>query len=66
MNTTVRDLIRAARRAGWRITHTGSGHIKLTPPAPKRATVVIASTPSDRRAWRNILADIRKAGLRLP
>ena len=48
------------RRRGWRIDHTGGGHLKLYSPGG-RHVVVTSSTPSDRRAFDNIKAQVRRA-----
>jgi hypothetical protein len=60
MPEAYRATARAALRAGWRIERT-TRHLAWTSPA---GTVVItASTPGDRRARLNDLAELPRAGL---
>ncbi len=49
---------------GWRLESLGSGHLRWMPPAGR--FIVTASTPSDGRATRNIIAMLRRAGLPIP
>lgn len=60
----VRPLLRELLAAGCRVTKTARGHIRVTTPRGKM--LVTAGTPSDWRAWRNFLADLRRAGVELP
>jgi hypothetical protein len=55
-----RDLIRHATAAGWRVSRTSGGHLRLE---HRDATMPVftASTPSDHRAMRNALATMRRA-----
>lgn len=56
----MRDLARRLRREGWRVLLTKRGHYKARPP-DGGPFVVFSSTPSDGRAMKNTLADIRRA-----
>jgi hypothetical protein len=56
-----RELARAARAAGWDITRRRSGHLAWR--SPSGAVVFTPATPSDWRAARNSVADLRRAGL---
>lgn len=47
MKSDVKQLLRAARRAGWTFAYTGAGHWKATKPGRLE---YLPSTPSDRRA----------------
>jgi predicted RNA binding protein YcfA (HicA-like mRNA interferase family) len=58
---TIRDIIKAAQRQGWTVTMTGGNHYRFKSPAGP--VVFTASTPSDWRAIRNIVARLRRAGL---
>lgn len=58
----IRQLVKAARRAGWVVTFTRSGHLRFEDP-PTGATVHTAATPGDCRTPRNARADLRRAGL---
>ena len=53
---------RLALRQGWRIVVRG-GHLKWYPPDPALPMVVTATTRSDRRAWKNARAWLRRSGL---
>lgn len=56
----VDKLIRQLRAYGWHVDTTSRGHWKLTSPAGQ---VVIASgTPSDHRALKNLMAQLKRAG----
>lgn len=58
----LRAAARLARRRRWRLTLTGSGHLRWE--SPDGTVVVTASTPSDSRSTRNSRAELRRAGLR--
>jgi hypothetical protein len=58
----LRALARAAHRTGWRVTLTGTGHLRWE--APDGTVVITPSTPSDHRSYRNSRARLRRAGLR--
>lgn len=57
----LRVVARIARRHGWTIETTKRSHIRFTSPAGR--TVFAAGTPSDRRGLRNLISDLRRAGL---
>ena len=65
MNTKkeLKHLIRSALAQGWRYEHTRGNHHKLFAPNGKDI-VVISNTPSDYPAFKNCLADMRRAGYR--
>lgn len=54
-----RTFIRSAERKGWTVSYTKAGHIKLSRPGVR--PVYAAGTPSDRRAWKNALCEMRRA-----
>lgn len=54
----IAEALAACIRAGWRV-RDGARHIKVYPPAGPM--LVISGTPSDHRAKRNILADLKRA-----
>ncbi len=58
----LRSLARAAHRAGWSITLTGTGHLRWE--SPDGTVVITPSTPSDHRSSRNSRARLRRAGLK--
>jgi hypothetical protein len=57
--TRCAEFIRFARRQGWTVTLTGSGHLRLS--RPDARTVFAPSTPSDWRSWHNVQRDMRRA-----
>lgn len=58
----LRTLARAARKAGWLLTCTGSGHIRWR--APDGTVVVTSSTPGCKASIRATRSQLRKAGLK--
>jgi hypothetical protein len=61
IHESYRKLARAARRAGWTITSTRSGHLAWKPPSGR--VIYTPATPSDRNGVRNHTAQLRRAGL---
>jgi predicted RNA binding protein YcfA (HicA-like mRNA interferase family) len=59
MRHELKQLLRAAKAAGWQVRPTGSGHLQLRHPAG--GIVVTSSSPSDRRALANLKAQLRRA-----
>lgn len=57
----IKAIIRMAQAQGWVITKTNGGHLRWT--APTGGFVFTASTPSDNRAIKNIMRDLRAYGL---
>lgn len=57
-NRDLRDALAAAEERGWQIVATSKSHIKLT--HPSGAVVFAGSSPSDRRAIRNMEARLRR------
>lgn len=64
MKREVRELVAAAKRHGWRVVE--GKHIKLYPPDQSKPPVVLPKTPSDWRALRNAIAELRRCGLEWP
>lgn len=59
----LRALHRAAKRADWHVTRTGSGHLRWAPP-DGQPIIITSSTPNGgKRGIRNSRAQLRKAGL---
>lgn len=54
------ELARKARRQGWTVEPTRSGHIRWIP--PDGATVLISPGTGSARSWRNHFARMRAAG----
>lgn len=52
------ELVRRVRREGWTVEPTRGGHLRLRHPCG--GLVHAASTPSDRRAVANTLAECRR------
>lgn len=65
MKREVRELVREAKRQGWRVEQLKSGHIRLYAPDGKHI-VHVSGTPSDRRTLANTIADMRRYGFQWP
>lgn len=64
LNPDLRDLIACAESQDWTITRTANDHYRWR--GPQGQLVFSASTPSDRRAIKNLRALLRREGLTLP
>lgn len=63
MDNDTRRLLNEAERQGWTVSPGKGGHIKLY--SPDGFTIVtMGSTESDRRALRNTIARMRRAGFK--
>jgi predicted RNA binding protein YcfA (HicA-like mRNA interferase family) len=62
----LRDIERAAQEQGWEVGRTGKGHPRFVPPDKTKRIVVGSGTPSDWRALRNLLADLKREGFIWP
>jgi hypothetical protein len=58
VNADLRALLRDLRRAGWRVEQ--GRHFRLYPPGGG-PPVRVSCTPSDGRAYQNILSDLRRS-----
>jgi predicted RNA binding protein YcfA (HicA-like mRNA interferase family) len=59
MNTEIKQLCRQLSRRGFVVRPTGGGHIRIEH-AKLDGPVFGPSTPSDRRAVKNLQAEIRR------
>ena len=59
----LKRLIGIAREQGWTVEPTRKGHWWFRPPNPAAGQVLVAGTPSDHRAWKNVVAELRRKGL---
>ena len=57
-------VINEARKQGYRVEQTRNGHWEFKSPDRTRRPVYAAGTPSDWRAIRNLIAELRRAGFR--
>lgn len=60
----MKRLIRTIERQGGTVRITSKGHVQFKDPAGQ-VVAVGAGTPSDPRAWKNLTADLRRAGFTL-
>jgi predicted RNA binding protein YcfA (HicA-like mRNA interferase family) len=60
----MKDIRRALIEQGWRVEKTNGQHIRCVPPDKNKPIVVTGSTPSDIRAIRNFISDLRHSGFR--
>ena len=58
--TSTTELEQMLRAHGFEISTSGGGHPKATHPDKPGAVITIPHTPSDRRSWLNLIADIRR------
>ena len=61
MDKELKKLLRKLEDQGWRIEPTRKG-TKALPPDTSKSVVMIHHTPSDRRAWSNMLSALRRSG----
>lgn len=59
MNKEIKQIVQDAESRGWTREPSRNGHIKLRHPTTGRM-VVMASTPSDVRALKNIRAELKR------
>ena len=62
-NKDVRQVIKVAKKAGWRIEKNGVNHIQLYPPNIDDGFVTMSSSPSSPRNFKNIKMILRSKGL---
>lgn len=60
-----RSIKKEAIAQGWRVEVTKSGE-RLVPPSKELPAVQVHRTPSDQRAIRNFLAQMKRSGLAWP
>lgn len=56
----MRNIFRACRRMGLHMLHTKT-HVKIF--LPQGGFVTCSCTPSDRHAYKNVIKDLRRAGV---
>lgn len=62
INKDIRELIRQIQGwAGWRVEETKKGWM-IYPADKSQSPIAVHGTPSDHRAWKNILGRLRRAG----
>lgn len=66
MDTDWRRIVKEAERQGWTIERGRKGQLKLIPPDPAKQIVFVHGTPSDHRAIKNAIAEMRRQGLQWP
>ena len=62
----LRDIVKAAQDQGFRVEVNKKGHPTFYSPDKSISPVVASGTPSDVRAIRNVLSELRRAGLIYP
>jgi len=61
MKKQMKNLVKQAESQGWRVEPTRNGHVRFL--APNGTGIVIfASTPSDHRAFKNGLSEMKRQG----
>jgi len=56
-----KKLVAKLTEQGWRIDESGR-HPKAYPPDIAKPMVTLSSTPSDRRSFKNMVAELRRSG----
>lgn len=56
----MRQLLRRVEKQGFATENTNGGHLKITSPDGK--PIFASSSPSDGRAIKNLIAQLRRAG----
>lgn len=64
MNKDLRKIVKALHGQGFSTRTTTKGHLMVT--RDGKVVAVFSGTPSDVRAWKNSLADCRRAGFNWP
>lgn len=62
---TITAILEAAADQGWRLEQTKKGFM-LYPPDKSKPGVLVHMTPSDHRAFKNMVAQLRRSGLIWP
>lgn len=57
----INGLIRTLKKQGWRVVHGGK-HYKAYPPDRRFPMATLPVSPSDWRAWDNMVASLRRRG----
>lgn len=60
----LRKLVKDAESQGWTRKELKGGKLMLLPPDKTKPGVTVHLTPSDSRAWKNMLAAMRRSGFR--
>lgn len=66
MNVDWKKLVKEAERQGWTVEPGRKGQLKLVPPDPTKQIVYVHGTPSDQRAIKNKIAEMRRQGFQWP
>ena len=66
MDANWKKLVDEVARQGWTVEQGRKGQTKLIPPDPTKQIVFIHGTPSDHRAMKNAIAELRRQGLMWP
>jgi len=63
METDFDKVLEKARDQGWRVDRTKKGHWRFLSPDRTQPPIYFSGTPSDHRSIRNLVAQLRRAGL---
>jgi hypothetical protein len=63
MDKGLKTLLRKLEAQGWELRETKKGFYAV-PPDESKPMVMIHLTPSDRRAWNNMMGFLKRSGFR--
>lgn len=61
-NKQMKQWVKQAEAQGFEVRITSKGHIQFKKDG--QIVAVAASTPSDPRSWKNLIADLKRAGFK--
>jgi hypothetical protein len=64
-NKELRGVLEAAEAQGWRVEPSKAGYL-LFPPDQSQGIVSVHKTPSDHRAMKNLIGEMRRRGFIWP
>lgn len=62
-NKEVNEIVRIARKSGWKVEKNNKSHIMLFPPNKEDGFVTMSSSPRSTRNFKNIVMMLRAKGL---
>lgn len=63
MKKQLKQILKEAKKQGWQVSYTKNGHMCLKSPTGGQP-IYTASTPSDHRGLKNLVAHMRRQGFK--